>query len=130
MPVILMLGSLLLSCVFSCMFKELSQTFMYKRCSILGTKNFTSFTGFWLCNHIVQDTVQRNKACFRQWRCCLCLRKILIRKLQEVVGLLCHQQFKCLNRSSSEIEIAVLSIYDLKLSVSESFSEFSGRRCW
>lgn len=117
MPVILMLGSLLLSRVFSCMFKELCQAFMYERYSMLGTKIFASFTGFGLRNHIVQDTVQSNKACFRQWRCCLCMRKILIRKLQEVVGLLCHQQFKSLNRSSSEMEIAVLSICDLKVSV-------------
>lgn len=57
------------------------------------------------------------------------MRKILIRKLQEVVVLLFHQQFKCLSRSSSEMEIAVLSIYDLKVSVSESFCEFAGRRC-
>lgn len=63
-------------------------------------------------------------------RCCLCMRKILIKKLQEVVGLLCHAQFKSCNRSNSEMEIAVLSIYDLKVSVSESFSEFSGRRRW
>lgn len=90
---------------------------MYERCSILGTKNFAGFTGFGLHNHIVQDTVQSNKASFRQWRCCLCMRKILIRKRQEVVGLLCHQQFKSLNRSSSEMEIAILSIYDLEVSV-------------
>lgn len=117
MPVILMLGSLLLSHVFSCMFKELCQAFMYKRYSILGTKNFASFMGFGLHNHIVQGTVQSSKACFRQWTCYLCMGEILIRKLQEVVGLLCHQQFKILNRSSSEMEIAVLSIYDLKVSV-------------
>lgn len=41
---------------------------MYERYSILGTKNFASVSGFWLCNHIVQDSVQRNKACFHQWR--------------------------------------------------------------
>lgn len=45
------------------------------------------------------------------------MMKILVRKLQEVVGLLLHQQFKSLNRSSSEMEIAVWSIYDLKVSV-------------
>lgn len=44
MPVILMLGSLLLSHVFSCMFKELCQAFMYERYLVLGTKNFASFT--------------------------------------------------------------------------------------
>lgn len=42
MPVILMLGSLLLSCVFSCKFKELCQALMYERDSVLGTKIFAS----------------------------------------------------------------------------------------
>lgn len=117
MPVILMLGSPLLSHVFSCMFKELCQAFMYERCSILGTKNFGSCAGFGLHNRIVQDTEQSNKVCFCQWTCYLCMRKFLIKKLQEVIGLLHHQQFRSLNRSSSEMEIAVLSIYDLKVSV-------------
>lgn len=35
-----------------------------QRHSIVDTKNFASFTGFWLCNHIVQDTVQRKKLAF------------------------------------------------------------------
>lgn len=48
------------------------------------------------------------------------MRKILTRKLQEVVGLLCHQQFECLNRSSSEMEIAILSICGLKVCLSHS----------
>lgn len=87
MPVILVLGSRLLSHVFSCMFKELRQALMCKRYSILGTKIFASYTGFGLHNRIVQDTVQSNKACFRQWTCCLCMRKILIKELWEVVGL-------------------------------------------
>lgn len=37
-----------------------------------------------------------------------------------IVLLLCHQRFKCLNRSSSEMEIANLSIYDLKVCLSHS----------
>lgn len=47
-----------------------------------------------------------------------------------IIMLLCHHQFKRLNSSSSEMEIAIPSIYGLKVSVSESFSEFSGRQCW
>lgn len=48
------------------------------------------------------------------------MRKILTRKLQEVIGLLCHRQFECLNRSSSEMEIAILSIRGLKVCLSHS----------
>lgn len=56
MPVILMLGSLLLSHVFSCVFKELCQAFMYERYSILDTKNFASFT-VWDCITILSKTL-------------------------------------------------------------------------
>lgn len=64
-------------------------SFPIQRCSMWGSWNFASFTGFWLCNCVVRDAAQRKQACFRQWRCCLYMRKILIRKLQAVVGLLC-----------------------------------------